>query len=159
MRNDLTDITIVVDRSGSMLVQDKNGVEEGFIHKAVGELPKYTLHPYDTTSLLDAVGTAIDAAIKSLAAMKEEDRPGLVAFLVVTDGLENSGHEYTRERVKEMIENQEKVYNWKFTFFGANQDAFDGSPSLKGRRQRLRRGTSAADLRYAYTENQRKQME
>ncbi|MCA9267588.1 MAG: hypothetical protein KDA41_03925, partial [Planctomycetales bacterium] len=52
------------------------------------------------------------------------DRPGLVVFVVMTDGLENSSREFTGPQVKEMIEHQQKVYNWQFTFLGANQDAF-----------------------------------
>jgi hypothetical protein len=52
------------------------------------------------------------------------DRPGLVIFVIVTDGQENSSHEFSKARIKEMIDQQQTKYNWQFTFLGANQDAF-----------------------------------
>src|SRR5262249_32111821 len=54
----------------------------------------------------------------------EAKRPSLVAFVVITDGQENSSREYTKAKIKEMIDHQTSVYKWKFTFLGANQDAF-----------------------------------
>ena len=152
MRSDLTDITLVVDRSGSMsTVQDdaEGGInafiteqakEPGealltlvqfdtdyeFVHKGVpiGNVPRYKLVPRGMTALLDAVGRAVNETGERLAAMDEADRPGLVIFVVMTDGLENSSQEFTKVQIKEMIERQQSVYNWHFTFLGANQDAF-----------------------------------
>ena len=42
----------------------------------------------------------------------------------MTDGLENSSHEFTKAQIKEMITHQQDDYQWKFVFLGANQDAF-----------------------------------
>ncbi|MCR9120439.1 MAG: VWA domain-containing protein, partial [bacterium] len=50
--------------------------------------------------------------------------PGLVVFVIMTDGKENSSREFTNAQVKEMIETQQSVYSWRFLFLGANQDAF-----------------------------------
>ena len=152
MRTDLTDITLVVDRSGSMSTvrEDAEGgvntfiesqakeagealltlvqfdTDYEFVHKGVPlkDLPKYQLHPRGMTALLDAVGRAINETGERLAAMNEPDRPGLVIFVVMTDGLENSSREFTKTQLKAMIEQQQRDYNWHFTFLGANQDAF-----------------------------------
>ncbi len=152
MRSDLTDITLVVDRSGSMAsVRDdaEGGVnsfiaaqvkepgealltlvqfdtEYEFIHKGVPikQVPKYELQPRGWTALLDAVGRAINETGLRLAHIPDADRPGLVVFVVMTDGQENSSKEFTKPQIKEMIERQQNVYNWHFTFLGANQDAF-----------------------------------
>lgn len=152
MRPDLTDITLVVDRSGSMAsIQDdaQGGVnafiaeqakepgealltlvqfdtEYDFLHKGVpiSKVPHYDLCPRGMTALLDAVGRAIIETGQRLAAMNELDRPGLVIFVVMTDGCENSSKEYTKSQIKEMIERQQNKYSWHFTFLGANQDAF-----------------------------------
>jgi hypothetical protein len=152
MRSDLTDITLVVDRSGSMSsVRDdaEGGVnsfiaeqakepgealltlvqfdtEYEFLHRGVPihEVPDYNLQPRGMTALLDAVGRAINETGERLAAMHEQDRPGLVIFVVMTDGHENSSKEFTKAHIKEMIERQQRDYNWHFTFLGANQDAF-----------------------------------
>jgi uncharacterized protein YegL len=42
------------------------------------------------TALFDAVGMTIDKVGEKLAAMKEEDRPSKVLFVIITDGEENS---------------------------------------------------------------------
>lgn len=75
------------------------------------------------TALLDAVGVTIDTVGKKLSAMKEEDRPSKVIFLIVTDGHENSSAEYTASQIKNMISHQREVYKWEFVFMGANIDA------------------------------------
>ena len=56
--------------------------------------------------------------------MAEADRPGLVAFVITTDGQENSSKEFTKAQIKAMVERQQFQYNWQFIFLGANQDAF-----------------------------------
>lgn len=152
MRSDLSDITVVVDRSGSMIScktdaqgglnhfveEQKSGpgsavltlvqfdTEYEFVHKAVPikDVPKYVLHPRGGTALLDAVGRAITEAGERLAAMNEADRPGLVVFVILTDGAENSSREFTPDKIKEMIQHQTDAYKWQFTFLAANQDAF-----------------------------------
>lgn len=152
MKNDLSDITIVLDRSGSMaacLDDAQNGVNhfideqkkhEGdavlslvqfdtdyeFVHKGVPvkDVPKFVLNPRGMTALLDAVGKAINETGERLSKLDENDRPGLVVFVIVTDGQENSSKEFTTQQVKEMIERQRSDYKWQFTFLGANQDAF-----------------------------------
>jgi hypothetical protein len=152
MRSDLTDITLVVDRSGSMeqVREDAEGgvnsfiaqqakepgealltlvqfdTEYEFLHKGIpiSQVPKYELIPRGMTALLDAVGRAINETGERLAKTDEADRPGLVVFVAMTDGLENSSKEFSKDAVKEMIERQQQQYNWHFTFLGANQDAF-----------------------------------
>lgn len=152
MRNDLTDLTMVLDRSGSMelcrkdaeggvnaFIKDQKNqdgecllslvqfdTEYEFVHKAkpIGGVDRFTLSPRGGTALLDAVGRAINETGERLSAMDEKDRPGLVVFVIVTDGEENSSREFKLAQIKEMIERQQSEYQWQFTFLGANQDAF-----------------------------------
>ena len=158
MRSDLTDITLVIDRSGSMqsIKKDAEGgvnafveqqakepgeasltlvqfdTEYEFLHRGVpiGKVPKYELVPRGMTALLDAVGRAINETGERLAKIDERDRPGLVVFVIMTDGLENSSVEFSNEQVKQMIEEQQTKYNWHFTFLGADQNAFDEAGKL-----------------------------
>ncbi len=158
MNKDYTDITLVVDRSGSMastkddaqggintlikeqasktgkctlsLVQFDSTYEVVYSGVDIKSVKEYTLIPRGTTALLDAVGEAIRTTGQRLAAMPETERPGLVIFAIVTDGQENSSREYTKTKIKEMVTHQQDVYNWKFTFLGANQDAFAEGASL-----------------------------
>jgi Mg-chelatase subunit ChlD len=152
MRADLTDITLVVDRSGSMeaIREDAEGgvntfvreqaeqpgecrvtivqfdEEYEFVERGVkaSECPSFRLRPRGTTALLDAVGRAINETGARLAALPESDRPGLVVFVITTDGKENASKEFTREKVREMIAHQQQKYSWQFTFLAANTDAF-----------------------------------
>jgi hypothetical protein len=152
MRNDLTDLTVVMDRSGSMSAckTDAEGGLNTFIAKQkelpgectfsliqfntnyqkvhagipIKEVPHCTLDPMGSTALLDAVGRAIIETGDRLKGVDESQRPGLVVFVILTDGQENSSREFSRAKIKEMIEHQSSVYKWQFTYLGANQDAF-----------------------------------
>ena len=76
------------------------------------------------TALNDAVCTAIDMLGKELAAMKEEERPENIVFVIITDGMENASKEFTSEDVKKRIKVQTDTYKWNFQYLAANQDAF-----------------------------------
>jgi hypothetical protein len=90
----------------------------------------YKFVPRGGTALLDAVGNAITEVGAKLADLPENRRPGYVMVLIVTDGLENSSKEYKKSQVKEMITHQQDKYGWKFTYLGANQDAFAEASSI-----------------------------
>ena len=158
MRQDLTDITLVVDRSGSMEAcrsdaeggvnrfikeqQEQPGdalltlvqfdTEYDFVHTgvAIKDVPEYRLVPRGMTALLDAVGRAVNETGERLDKVAEADRPGCVVFVIVTDGHENSSKEFTKEKVKEMIDRQRGQYNWQFTFLGADAAAFDEAAAM-----------------------------
>jgi len=156
--NTLADITLVIDRSGSMgAIKDEaqSGInafiqeqakaqgranltlvqfdtEYEFVHHGVpiGDVPPYTLEPRGMTALLDAVGRTVDEVGRRLAALPEHGRPGVVVCAIVTDGQENSSRTYTRQRVREMISHQRDAYNWQFVFLGADDHAFDEATSM-----------------------------
>lgn len=158
MNNNLTEILLIIDRSGSMsttkadaegglntfVEEQKKGVGQAnltlvqfdhdyeVVHAGIplSEVPPYKLVPRGSTALFDAIGRAVVETGERLAKMPESERPGLVLVLVVTDGGENASREYTRERVKEMITHQESKFSWKFSFLGSNQDGFAEGQSL-----------------------------
>ena len=75
------------------------------------------------TALLDAVGGAIHHIGKIQKKTPEEDVPEKTIFVITTDGLENSSHRYTYDKVKSMIEKKKTKHGWEFIFLGANMDA------------------------------------
>ncbi len=75
------------------------------------------------TALLDAVGGAIHHIGNVHKYARKEDRPIKTLFVIITDGFENSSKRYTYQKVKSMIERQQKRYGWEFIFLGANIDA------------------------------------
>jgi len=158
MNKELTEIVLVVDRSGSMgscaeeaqnginqLIEEQKGVEGKanftlvqfdneyeFVHEGVSikDVPDFTLKPRGMTALLDAVGRSITETGTRLENMDEKDRPALVTFVIVTDGAENASQEFKLKTVQDMIKEQQEKYNWQFTFLGANADAFAGGVNL-----------------------------
>lgn len=151
MDQNYTDITLVVDRSGSMhaIRGDAEGGINAFIkdqrvkpgrctltlvefddqytvvHDGVpiGEAGEYSLQPRGATALLDAIGRAVDTTGARLAAMPEDQRPGLVVVVIVTDGHENASKERTKDAIAALIKQQQEQYSWRFQYLGANQDA------------------------------------
>ena len=77
------------------------------------------------TALLDALGRAIHHIGNVHKYAREEDRPEKTLFIITTDGMENSSHEYSYNKVKKMVEKQKKKYGWEFLFLGANIDAIE----------------------------------
>ena len=75
------------------------------------------------TALLDAVGGAIYHIGNVHKYAREEDRPEKTLFVITTDGMENASRSYTYDRLKAMIQRQEKEFGWEFLFLGANIDA------------------------------------
>ncbi|MEL7168920.1 MAG: vWA domain-containing protein [Bacteroidota bacterium] len=109
--------------------------EYGLVHNAapiesVDPLTTETFVPRGNTALLDAVGRTIDDVGARLAEAPEAERPGTVLVCILTDGLENASSDYTRDRVKSMIEHQQSKYGWEFQFLAANQDAFAEAGSI-----------------------------
>jgi uncharacterized protein YegL len=96
----------------------------------VNNLTEETFQPRGTTALLDAIGKTINSVGERLNNTAENDRPEKVMICILTDGYENCSHEFTKERISEMISHQRNVYSWEFAFLAANQDAFTTADSL-----------------------------
>lgn len=77
------------------------------------------------TALLDALGGAIHHIGNVHRYAREEDRPEKTLFIITTDGMENSSHQYSYTQVKKMVEKQKEKYGWEFLFLGANIDAIE----------------------------------
>lgn len=151
MKKDFTDITLLIDRSGSMyscrcdaegginalideqraapgkavlsVVEFENEINALCIAEDITKVGKYTLEPCGGTALLDAVGLTVERTRKRIADMPQAERPGLVVFVIATDGEENSSREYKLADVRGLIEERQDD-GWQFVFIGANQDAF-----------------------------------
>lgn len=148
---DLTLIAALLDRSGSM-DDCKRATETGFdelitkqrsepgeavvtlsmfddvyenvyANVPIAEVGPLELEPRNMTAMLDATGRFITEIGATLAARPEDERPGTVICLIMTDGYENASKEWTWAAVKELITQQREKYNWQFIFLGANIDA------------------------------------
>lgn len=159
MKQNYSHITIVIDRSGSMQsirdeaegglnsLIEKQRLEKGeatltlvqfddvveVVHNGldIRDVPRYNLVPRNMTAMHEGIGVGIVKTGEFLGSLKEEDRPKLVVFVIITDGMANVYHEeFTAKRIAEMIKHQEEKYSWQFTYMGANQDAVQVGNSI-----------------------------
>ena len=117
MDDNYTDITVILDRSGSMstiktdmegglnsffakqreldglckvsLHQFDDKYETVFENKDIADVPEVKLEPRGMTALLDAIGKTVNSLGLRLSELNESDRPGKVVVLIITDGFEN----------------------------------------------------------------------
>jgi uncharacterized protein YegL len=159
MKQNYTKLVFIADRSGSMsnIASDMSGGLNSLLEKEkinnIGEcdvsiyefddkynvvyknkniqdVPKYTLQPRGSTALYDAIGKTINSVGNDLSSLDEKDRPDRILFVIITDGYENASKEFTQQQIHSMIEHQENVYKWTFSYLGANQDAFSVANSF-----------------------------
>jgi len=144
-------IAVLLDRSGSMesiksdteggfnalIADQRNGpldvavtlaqfdteYEVVYANRPLHDVPQLELQPRGMTALYDSVGKLITDVGAELAALPDDQRPGRVTVVVLTDGHENSSQEWTHEAVGKAIARQERDYAWDFVFLGANMDA------------------------------------
>lgn len=158
MRSDYTDITVVLDRSGSMWVmreemekafnffieeqkkfsgkclvtlnQFDNMYETIYTATPLDRVPKLVLEPRNATALWDAVGRSIRETGARLNKMDEEEKPAHVLMIIITDGQENSSHEFKKTQVRLMVEHQEGAYSWTFVYLGSAMTTFADAADL-----------------------------
>jgi len=82
-------------------------------------LTRETYKPRGSTALLDAIG-------RTIKEWKEETAPTVI---ILTDGIENASHSFTKPHIKDLIELKTKD-GWQFVYLGANQDAFAEAGSM-----------------------------
>ena len=115
---------------------------------AIAAVPEFVLLPRGRTALLDAAGVFITEVGDQLAARPEDQRPGQVICLIMTDGMENASHRWNWEALKALIIQQREVYGWKFIFLGADIDAVE-----VGERMGVERRYSMTFDKRSYTGN------
>lgn len=153
-----TDITIVLDRSGSMssmkmemeqavndyiqsmkngpgkctisVVQFNTHVENVVSNILVENADKISIVPSGGTALYDAVCKTIVEKGNYFASLPEAERPDKVLFIITTDGEENSSQFFRHSNVHQMISEQRSKYQWEFVFLGANIDSVKVASSM-----------------------------
>jgi len=147
---ELTHIEFVLDRSGSMqsirsdieggfaafiadqsthpgrctvgLARFDDQYEVVFTGLDVHAVPPLDLQPRGSTAMLDAIGRSIMKVDSVMKACDLPHRPDKVLFVIITDGMENASHRFTRGQITELVGQRRKM-GWEFIFLGANMDA------------------------------------
>jgi len=82
--------------------------------------------PRGGTPLLDAIGKTI----RQLDHDWQEYQPDKCIVVIYTDGQENASVEFSKSKVKQLIEARQGTGKWGFLFLGANMDAVAEASSL-----------------------------
>ncbi|MFC4061482.1 hypothetical protein ACFOWE_24545 [Planomonospora corallina] len=152
-------IAIVLDRSGSMAAAraaTENGLRAFLTEQRTADgtatvslytfddrfeavyedlplpaVPGFHLHPRGATALLDAIGHTIARTRHRLSTLAEADRPGQVAVVILTDGVDNASTIYDTAQIRALITGlQAAPRPWTFVFLGAALDTFEVARGL-----------------------------
>lgn len=107
------------------LAQFDSVYERVYSSTPIDRVPDFVVEPRGMTALLDAVGTFITEIGAELSALPEEQRPGRVICLIMTDGMENASQQWSWDGVHRLTKQQQDQWNWTFIFLGANIDAVE----------------------------------
>lgn len=152
-KKDSIDITMIIDRSGSMhevKEEAQNGINS-FIEehkKAPGSavmtvvefddmysvlinaidiqaIEAVELTPRGMTALYDSVGVTVGNTADRIDALAEDQKPEKVLFVIVTDGLDNASKEHTSKSVRALVEQMQAQRDWQFMFIGKGLDVVE----------------------------------
>lgn len=147
-KNEEMDIVFLLDRSGSMggIETDTIGGYNSYINEQKKNNAKVTTILFDDryemltkrediknikkltnkeyyvrgcTALLDAIGNTIN--------FMDKEKANKVMFVITTDGMENASKEFTRAKIKEMIQGHK---DWEFIYIGADIDSYSEGQSI-----------------------------
>lgn len=152
--NDLTEIAVILDRSGSMaqikddmegglwtLITEQHGLpgrcrvslyqfddqwEPVFEGMPSGDITRdhCRLVPRGSTALHDAVVKSLAALEARILAEPETERPSKVAVIVITDGCNNASVENTKKDSQKATARAAEKFGWKFVFLAADEEGF-----------------------------------
>lgn len=98
MKNNITELVFVFDKSGSMVCLESNIIGGAIRH--IGRVYKFACH---------------------------EDVSEQTVFVITADGIENASRRYTSDKVKAIIERQKEKYGQEIFLIGANIDAVEAA--------------------------------
>jgi hypothetical protein len=100
---------------------EKKLLYDGVKITEVEPLNEQTYVPDGMTALFDAIGTTVGLVLERHGKMKKAPR---TLLMILTDGGENSSHEYTSQQIKDKLTELQDKTGWKVAYIGASADAF-----------------------------------
>jgi uncharacterized protein YegL len=115
----------------TVLFSDKMDV----IHDRIDikDVPKLTSKEYfvsGCTALLDTVGFSINHIKHVQENLSDDEKPEKTLFIITTDGMENSSHEFNYQKIKKLIDEVKEKNKYEFIFLGANIDSEEEAAKL-----------------------------
>ena len=146
---EILDLIFLIDRSGSMCGSEKDTLggfnsfikrekskntntrvttilfdhlyEVLYTRKPICEVNELTDMEYwvrGSTALLDAIGRTVNTLDREI--------DNKVLFVIMTDGMENSSREYSKDQIANLIQN----HSWEFIYIGADIDSFSEAGNI-----------------------------
>jgi len=106
------------------LIKFNTEIQEMYFSKPISEIKDLTIEDFNCdgqTAINDTMGHAINKLGERLRDLPEEQRPGKIIVVVLTDGEENASREFNYEQIQEMMNHQRDVYNWQFLIMGSKE--------------------------------------
>ena len=169
-----TDITMILDRSGSMgriheqvirsfndflaeqkavegeakisMIQFDNQYEVNYEGVDIQKAEDLNTQTYEPRGMT-ALNDAIGRTITNMK-VRLKDTNDNVVVVITTDGMENASVEYRRSQIREMIKECEEKLGWKFMYLAADDASFDeyeGMGMERGRSFKSGRGRRGYD--------------
>jgi hypothetical protein len=145
------DITIILDRSGSMniikydvieefnqfikefkttsletkfnLIQFNDTVERVIINQKVETIDFLNENNYKPEGCTSLYDAVGDTLNQKIKFLKTKRKLRDVTIAIITDGRENSSKDYSRKMIKELVTKCKEKLNWKILFLAANQNS------------------------------------
>ncbi len=121
-------ITTVLFDNKIEIIHDRENI------KNVKHLTNREYYVRGSTALMDAIGFTINK-------IKNESKDRKVIFVITTDGLENASREYSKSKIKKMIQ---KENDWEFMYLGANINSYDEASTIGIRKERVSNYSASA---------------
>ncbi|MDD4572823.1 MAG: VWA domain-containing protein [Sphaerochaeta sp.] len=181
MKSEETDLVFILDKSGSMIGLEKDTIggfnalletqkgEKGIVwvttvlfdsrytilhdRLPIQEIAPITAEEYvpgGMTALYDALGRTIESLLEIPSEQMHGEKSSAL-FVIITDGEENASHDYTLERIRELIELCKESRGWEFLYLGANIDAFSAASKIgidRGRAARYHADSQGVRVNY-----------
>ncbi len=110
------DVSLITFSSRSTLLRKNTPIAE------IQALTDAEYNPLGGTAIYDAIGYGIREIQKNCDDLSDENTA--VLFKIITDGYENSSHEFSQGQINALIE-ELKPQGWTFAFMAANVDPLE----------------------------------
>ena len=124
---------LTVDECNMTIAMFDDKYEILYNNVPIADVKPFTVESYGPrgyTSLYDAIGKTINTVGRELDALKEEDKPCKVLFVILTDGMENTSKEFHCSDVMKLIKQQTNQWNWQFIYLAADEDGMKQGMNL-----------------------------
>ena len=117
-------VTTVLFNDSMEIIHDHINIQN------INKLTEKEYYVFGCTALLDSIGYTINHVKHIHENLVEEEKPEKTLFIITTDGLENSSHEFCYAKIKKMIDESKKKLKYDFIFLGANIDSEEEAAKL-----------------------------